>query len=88
VIRYGREVLGLGRIVAIAAPDNQASIKLLHRLGLEFERPIRGPDVDRDTSLFTPRGQPSGTHLAFGSQPGEEQGDERLGEHAKVRPNQ
>jgi ribosomal-protein-alanine N-acetyltransferase len=54
VMRYGQEVLGLGRIVAITAPDNHASIKLLRRLGLEFERNIRLPDVARDTSLFTP----------------------------------
>jgi RimJ/RimL family protein N-acetyltransferase len=55
VMRYGQEVLGLGRIVAITAPDNHASIKLLRRLGLEFERSIRVPDVLRDTSLFTPK---------------------------------
>jgi ribosomal-protein-alanine N-acetyltransferase len=54
VMRYGHEALGLGRIVAITAPDNHASIKLLRRLGLEFERNIRLPDVARDTSLFTP----------------------------------
>jgi RimJ/RimL family protein N-acetyltransferase len=55
VMRYGQEVLGLGRIVAITSPDNHASIKLLRRLGLEFERNIRVPDMARDTSLFTPR---------------------------------
>jgi RimJ/RimL family protein N-acetyltransferase len=54
VLRHGRETLRLGRIVAITAPDNYASIKLLRRLGLEFERTIRVPDVARDTSLFTP----------------------------------
>ena len=55
VMDYGRNVLGLGRIVALAAPDNHASIRLLRRLGLQFERNIRVPDVPRDTSLFTPR---------------------------------
>jgi RimJ/RimL family protein N-acetyltransferase len=55
VLRYGQEVLKLGRIVAITSPDNHASIKLLRRLGLEFERTIRVPDVPRDTSLFTPQ---------------------------------
>jgi RimJ/RimL family protein N-acetyltransferase len=54
VMRYGQQVLRLGRIVAITAPDNHASIKVLRRLGLEFERNIRVPDVARDTSLFTP----------------------------------
>lgn len=61
VLRYGREVLGLGRIVAITAADNQASIKVLRQLGLEFERMIQVPgaraaDQARDTRLFTPRG--------------------------------
>jgi RimJ/RimL family protein N-acetyltransferase len=56
VIRHGREVLGLPRIVAITSPHNHASIKLLQRLGLRFERMLHAPDVDRDTSLFTPEG--------------------------------
>jgi RimJ/RimL family protein N-acetyltransferase len=54
VIQRGHQVLGLGRIVAITSPDNHASIKLLRRLGLEFERSLRAPDVNRDTSLFAP----------------------------------
>jgi RimJ/RimL family protein N-acetyltransferase len=54
VIRRGHEVLGLKRIVAITSPENRASIKLLRRLGLEFERSLRAPDVNRDTSLYTP----------------------------------
>ena len=61
VMRYGREALGLGRIVAITSADNQASIKVLRQLGLEFERMIQVPgpraaDQTRDTRLFTPRG--------------------------------
>lgn len=55
VMRHGQEVLGLPRIVAITSPTNHASIKLLGRLGLRFERTLRMPDVDRDTSLFTPQ---------------------------------
>jgi [ribosomal protein S5]-alanine N-acetyltransferase len=54
VLRLGRETLGLERIVAITAPDNDGSIKVLRRLGLEFERMIRVPGEDRDTRLFTP----------------------------------
>ena len=54
VIRHGREVLGLQRIVAIVSPDNHASIKLLRRLGLQYERNVRASDVDRETALFTP----------------------------------
>jgi RimJ/RimL family protein N-acetyltransferase len=57
VMRYGRQTLGLKRIVAITSPDNDASIKVVRRLGLEFERTIRTPDSageDRETRLFTP----------------------------------
>jgi RimJ/RimL family protein N-acetyltransferase len=54
VMRRGREVLGYGKIVAITSPENHASIKLLQRLGLVYERTLRAPDVKRDTSLFTP----------------------------------
>jgi RimJ/RimL family protein N-acetyltransferase len=42
---YGVEVLGLDRIVAITAPENAPSARLLERLGFTFER-IVGPDAD------------------------------------------
>jgi ribosomal-protein-alanine N-acetyltransferase len=54
VMRVGRETLGLERIVAITAPDNDASIKVLSRLGLQFERMIRVPDQNGGSRLFTP----------------------------------
>ena len=41
VLAYGRNVLGLQRIVAITDPDNHSSIKLLERLGLKFEQMIQ-----------------------------------------------
>lgn len=34
---YGREALGLARIVAIVSPDNAGSIRLLQKLGMERE---------------------------------------------------
>jgi RimJ/RimL family protein N-acetyltransferase len=37
-LAYGRSVLGLKRIVAIANPDNHASAGLLEKLGFRFER--------------------------------------------------
>lgn len=40
VLAYGREILELDRIVAITSPDNEASIRLLGRIGLRFERVI------------------------------------------------
>jgi RimJ/RimL family protein N-acetyltransferase len=53
-MRYGKEDLGISRIVAITSPDNHASMKVLRKLGLEFERALRIPDQTRDTRLFTP----------------------------------
>ena len=49
-LEYGRDVLGLPRVVAITSPDNDASGRLLEAIGLSFEglreypgdeRPIR-----------------------------------------------
>ena len=44
---YGQRGLGLGRIVAIVAPENYRSIKLLEKLGFQFEQLRRagGDDV-------------------------------------------
>jgi len=53
-MRHGQADLGISRIVAITSPDNHASMKVLRKLGLEFERIIRLPDQARDTRLFTP----------------------------------
>ena len=40
VLAYGREVVGLTRIVAILSRDNDRSKRLLEKLGFEFERTI------------------------------------------------
>ncbi len=53
-MRYGQEDLGISRIVAITSLDNEASAKVLRKLGLEFERTIRIPNQSHDTRLFTP----------------------------------
>jgi RimJ/RimL family protein N-acetyltransferase len=46
VLPYGRDILGLKRIVAIASPDNDASARLLAKLGFKFQRmqKLRGDD--------------------------------------------
>lgn len=49
---YGLESLGLKRIVAITQPDNAASIKLLEKIGLTFERMIRLSDGEPEISLY------------------------------------
>ena len=56
VMRYGRDVLGLGRIVAITSLDNDASIRLLEKLGLKFEGLIKPSEELGEVRLF-------GTHV-------------------------
>lgn len=52
VLAHARSALGLARIVAITDPDNQASIRLLEKLGFRFERMVRLSDDDIDLKLF------------------------------------
>ena len=54
VMNYAREVLGLTRIVAITSPDNEASAKLLGKIGLRFERMIKLSEDAEEVKLFTP----------------------------------
>ncbi|GAC1692507.1 MAG: GNAT family N-acetyltransferase [Steroidobacteraceae bacterium] len=41
VLRHARDSLGLGRIVAVTAPHNGASRRVLERLGFALERTVR-----------------------------------------------
>lgn len=52
VMTYGRQVLGLRRIVAITSLDNDASIRLLEKLGLRFERLIKLSADQSQVRLF------------------------------------
>lgn len=52
VLGLGRGSLGLKRILAITAPDNQASIALLEKLGLTFETVTRLAGESKDVRLF------------------------------------
>ena len=51
-LAHGREALGLERIVAITDPENQASIRLLEKLGMSFERLIQLGDDEPEAKLF------------------------------------
>ena len=53
IVEYARTVVGLKRVVAIALPDNYASIKVLEKLGLRFEKTIVWPDDNEKCSLFS-----------------------------------
>lgn len=52
VMSFGREVLGLRRIVAITSLDNDASIRLLERIGLKFEGLITPSEDLGEVRLF------------------------------------
>jgi RimJ/RimL family protein N-acetyltransferase len=52
VMSYGREVLGLQRIVAITSLDNDASIRLLEKIGLKFEGLIKPSEERGEVRLF------------------------------------
>jgi ribosomal-protein-alanine N-acetyltransferase len=54
VLAYGTEQLQLPRIVAITAPDNHASIAVLEKIGLRFERMVRLTDNGEELKMFGP----------------------------------
>ena len=53
VMKYGREVLHLTRVLAITSRDNESSIKLLEKLGFKFERLITLPNDTEELNLFS-----------------------------------
>jgi RimJ/RimL family protein N-acetyltransferase len=52
VMDFGWHIVGLKRIVAITAPHNDASMRLLGKLGMKFEGTIQFPGAAGDTNLF------------------------------------
>lgn len=58
VMVHGRLALGIPRIVAIVSPENVASIRLLEKIGLAFDRRIDLNGDGRDTCLFVPAPTP------------------------------
>ncbi|HWW80239.1 MAG TPA: GNAT family N-acetyltransferase [Steroidobacteraceae bacterium] len=52
VMTLGLQTLRLERIVALTAPHNHDSMKLLERLGLKFERMIQFPGHPEESRLF------------------------------------
>lgn len=51
-LAYGRRELGLTRIVAVTSPDNAASIRLLEKLGLSYEKNVRLSADAPEISLY------------------------------------
>jgi RimJ/RimL family protein N-acetyltransferase len=52
VMSYARKDLGLKRVLAITTADNRSSIRLLDKLGFQFERMIRLSDSEPELKLF------------------------------------
>lgn len=52
VLEHGQEVFHLARIDAIVNPDNEASVRLLEKLGFQFERMIRLTDGEPEIKLY------------------------------------
>jgi len=50
---YARRVLGLPLILAITKPGNQASIRVLEKIGLRFEKMITLPGMTEPSTYFT-----------------------------------
>lgn len=64
VLDYGRRILNLGRIVAIANPENRASIAVLEKIGLKFEHTVRLSADGPELGLFGPGAARGGGILA------------------------
>lgn len=53
VMAFGRDVLGLDRILAVTNPDNYSSIRLLEKLGLRADGAVTLSDDGPELRVFT-----------------------------------
>ncbi|HBB97696.1 MAG TPA: GNAT family N-acetyltransferase [Blastocatellia bacterium] len=53
VMDHARETLKLARVLAITSPDNEASGKLLNKIGLRFDRLVKLTEDAPEIKLFT-----------------------------------
>ena len=52
VLNEARDVLGFERVTAIVSSGNEASVRLIEKLGLAYAGPIRMPGDEEDVSLY------------------------------------
>jgi RimJ/RimL family protein N-acetyltransferase len=52
VLSFARQQLGLHRVVAVVNPENQSSIRLLEKLGFQFEKMVRLSEDAAEIKLF------------------------------------
>lgn len=53
VMKYGRDVLNLKRVLAITSQDNENSGRLLEKINFKFERLIKLPHETEELKLFS-----------------------------------
>jgi RimJ/RimL family protein N-acetyltransferase len=53
VLNYGHSTLGIDRIVGLTSKENLASIRVLEKLGMKFERTVKMSDDDPGTVLYS-----------------------------------
>lgn len=53
LMKYGRETLKLNRVLAITTQNNHSSVKLLGKLGFEFDSLIKMPHDEEELKLFS-----------------------------------
>ncbi len=53
VMKHARENLGVDRVLAITSPDNDASARLLTKIGLRFDRVVKLSEDAAEVKLFT-----------------------------------
>ena len=51
---FSKETLDINRIVAITSPHNHPSIRVLNKLGLQFEKMVMLPGAATKSSFFAP----------------------------------
>jgi len=56
VLQHARQELGLGRIIAVTTAENRASIRLLEKIGLSFEKTVLWPEDGGELSLYASNG--------------------------------
>lgn len=53
LMKYGKEKLKLSRVLAITTQKNESSVRLLRKLGFEFESLIKLPHSPEELNLFS-----------------------------------
>jgi len=53
VLEYGKNILQLPRIIAMVDPENEASVRLVEKLGLTFDGMVRMPGESHDINRYT-----------------------------------